>query len=42
MPVILATSDEIETWTTAPADEALKLQRRFRTARQRLSREARL
>jgi putative SOS response-associated peptidase YedK len=27
MPVILTTSDEIETWLTAPADEALRLQR---------------
>ena len=27
MPVILTTSDEVETWMTAPPDEALKLQR---------------
>jgi len=27
MPVILTTPDEIETWMTAPPDEALKLQR---------------
>ena len=27
MPVILTTAQEIETWLTAPADEALKLQR---------------
>ena len=27
MPVILTTQDEIETWLTAPAPEALKLQR---------------
>ena len=27
MPVILTTKDEIETWLTAPVDEALKLQR---------------
>jgi len=27
MPVILMTPDEIETWMTAPPDEALKLQR---------------
>jgi putative SOS response-associated peptidase YedK len=27
MPVILTTPDEIETWMTAPAEEALKLQR---------------
>jgi putative SOS response-associated peptidase YedK len=27
MPVILTRPDEIETWMTAPADEALKLQR---------------
>ena len=27
MPVILRTDDEIETWMTAPAEEALKLQR---------------
>jgi putative SOS response-associated peptidase YedK len=27
MPVILTTSDEVETWMTAPADEALALQR---------------
>jgi putative SOS response-associated peptidase YedK len=27
MPVILATAEEIETWMTAPAAEALKLQR---------------
>lgn len=27
MPVILRTGEEIETWLTAPADEALKLQR---------------
>jgi putative SOS response-associated peptidase YedK len=33
MPVILTTSAEVETWMTAPSDEALKLQRRFRTGR---------
>ncbi len=27
MPVILTTPDEVETWLTAPTDEALKLQR---------------
>ena len=27
MPVILTTQDEVETWMTAPPDEALKLQR---------------
>jgi putative SOS response-associated peptidase YedK len=27
MPVILTTQDEIETWMTAPTEEALKLQR---------------
>ncbi|MET4356405.1 putative SOS response-associated peptidase YedK [Bradyrhizobium sp. RT9b] len=27
MPVILTTAEEVETWMTAPADEALKLQR---------------
>ncbi len=27
MPVILTTQDEIETWLTAPPEEALKLQR---------------
>jgi len=27
MPVILTTPDEVETWMTAPAEEALKLQR---------------
>ena len=27
MPVILTTPEEIETWMTAPAEEALKLQR---------------
>jgi putative SOS response-associated peptidase YedK len=27
MPVILTTADEIETWMTAPAEDALKLQR---------------
>jgi putative SOS response-associated peptidase YedK len=27
MPVILTQPEEIETWMTAPADEALKLQR---------------
>jgi hypothetical protein len=27
MPVILTSPDEVETWVTAPADEALKLQR---------------
>jgi putative SOS response-associated peptidase YedK len=27
MPVILTTPDEVETWMTAPSDEALKLQR---------------
>ena len=29
MPVILTTPDEVETWMTAPPDEALKLQRPF-------------
>ena len=29
MPVILGTDNEIETWMTAPAEEALKLQRPF-------------
>jgi putative SOS response-associated peptidase YedK len=29
MPVILTESEEIETWLTAPAEEALKLQRPF-------------
>ena len=28
MPVILATEDDCETWLTAPAEEALALQRR--------------
>ncbi len=27
MPLILTTSDEVETWMTAPSDEAIKLQR---------------
>jgi putative SOS response-associated peptidase YedK len=27
MPVILTTPEEVETWMTAPAEEALKLQR---------------
>ena len=27
MPVILTTREEIETWMTAPVEEALKLQR---------------
>lgn len=27
MPAILTTPEEVETWMTAPADEALKLQR---------------
>ena len=27
MPVILTTPEEVETWMTAPPDEALKLQR---------------
>jgi putative SOS response-associated peptidase YedK len=27
MPVILTTSDEIETWLTTPSEEARKLQR---------------
>jgi putative SOS response-associated peptidase YedK len=27
MPVILTTREEVETWMTAPSDEALKLQR---------------
>lgn len=27
VPVALTTEEEIETWTTAPAEEALKLQR---------------
>jgi putative SOS response-associated peptidase YedK len=27
MPVILTTPAEVETWMTAPSDEALKLQR---------------
>ena len=29
MPVILTTPAEVETWMTAPYDEALKLQRRL-------------
>jgi putative SOS response-associated peptidase YedK len=29
MPVILTTPAEVETWMTAPSDEALKLQRRL-------------
>jgi putative SOS response-associated peptidase YedK len=29
MPVILTKPEEIETWMTAPTDEALKLQRTF-------------
>jgi putative SOS response-associated peptidase YedK len=29
MPVILTTKEEIETWLTAPTEEALKLQRPF-------------
>lgn len=29
MPVILTTKEEIETWLTAPSEEALKLQRTF-------------
>jgi len=33
MPVILTTPDEVETWMTAPPDEALKLQRRSRMGR---------
>ena len=31
MPVILTRADEVATWMTATPDEALKLQRRFRT-----------
>jgi len=27
MPVVLTTPDEVETWMTAPSDEALQLQR---------------
>ena len=27
MPVILTTADDVETWMTAPPDQALKLQR---------------
>ena len=27
MPVILTTHEEVETWMTAPPDEALKMQR---------------
>jgi putative SOS response-associated peptidase YedK len=27
MPVMLTTQEEVETWLTAPADEALELQR---------------
>jgi putative SOS response-associated peptidase YedK len=27
MPVILTTPDDVETWMTAPQDQALKLQR---------------
>ena len=33
MPVILTTSDEAEAWMTAPAEEALKLQRSLQDAR---------
>jgi putative SOS response-associated peptidase YedK len=29
MPVLLSTEDDVETWLTAPPDEALKLQRPF-------------
>jgi putative SOS response-associated peptidase YedK len=32
MPVILTTRDEVETWMTAPPDQALKLQRPLREA----------
>ncbi len=32
MPVILTTQAEIETWLTAPVEEALKLQRPLPTA----------
>lgn len=35
MPVILTTPEEVETWMTAPADEALKLQRRRSRRRSR-------
>lgn len=27
MPVILTTQEDLQAWTTAPADEAMKLQR---------------
>ena len=37
MPVILTTPDEVETWMTAPPEEALKLDGRFRTGRSKSS-----
>lgn len=40
MPVILTTPAEIEAWMTAPAEEALKLQRPLRDLRQHLKEEA--
>ena len=36
MPVILTTPDEVETWMTAPLDEALKLQRPLTDGRLRI------
>ena len=36
MPVILTKPDEVETWMTAPPDEALKLQRPLRDGRLRI------
>ena len=36
MPVILTTPEEIETWMTAPAEEALKLQRPLRDGELRI------
>jgi putative SOS response-associated peptidase YedK len=33
MPVILTQPEEVETWLTAPRDDALKLQRPFPMAR---------
>jgi putative SOS response-associated peptidase YedK len=36
MPVILTTPDEVDTWMTAPPDEALKLQRPLRDASLRI------